>query len=249
MLRFGKQARDSASASNDDLLGLSDEAEFEASVRAAWERAAGRVAQPEPKKTPAADAEPEIVWTEQQDVYRPRPIEARAYLRSQSLESKVQVRAGQSTVLIRRDAYSKAVDHLRTDLKSELGGLLCGEALYDSKLDLYLVVVEVVLPALHGEGTAISFSYTPEAWAAMLPGWLEMNPDWTVVGSYHSHPGLGVFLSSVDRTTQVEVFPHVGRHFMVMPHPFQLRRVKRVKLKSKLHEQLEGVAFLLVSED
>ena len=217
MLGFGKQARDSVSEPGDDLLALSDEAEFEASVRAARERAASRGAQPEPKPTPAeAGAEAEIVWTEQQDVYRPRPIEARAYLRSQSLESKVQVRAGQSTVLIRRDAYSKAVDHLRTDLKSELGGLLCGEALYDSELELYLVVVEVVLPALHGEGTAISFSYTPEAWEAMLPGWLEMNPDWTVVGSYHSHPGLGVFLSSVDRTTQVEVFPHDWQIAMVM---------------------------------
>ena len=218
MFRFGKPSRDSATEAGEDLLAHSEQEEFESSVRAARERVTGRIgaAEAEEKPSAAGDADTEIVWSEQPDVYRPRRIDAREYLRSQALEPAVQLCAGQSIVLIRKAVYTLAVDHLRTDLQSELGGLLGGEALYDAGLDLFVVVVEVALPALNGESTPTSFSYTPEAWEAMLPGWLRMNSDWTIVGSYHSHPGMGVFLSAVDRSTQADVFPHDWQVAMVM---------------------------------
>ncbi len=215
MFRFGKPRRDSAPDAGDDLLALQEQEEFESSVRAARERDAVRAGAAE-KPVPPVESEPEIVWSEQSDVYRPRRIDAREYLNAEAPDLATPLRSGQSLVLIRKAAYSCAVEHLRTDLRIELGGLLGGEALYDAALDLFIVVVEVALPAFHGESTAASFSYTPEAWEAILPGWLGMNSDWTVVGSYHSHPGMGVFLSGVDLATQADVFPHDWQIAMVV---------------------------------
>lgn len=219
MFRFGNPHGENVQDAGEDLLAEREEEEFEASVRAARERAAGRAGTPAEKPVVPPDAdesEGEIEWSEQQDVYRPARVDAGEYLRSQGLGAAPRVRAGQSVVLMRKAAYARIEEHLRTDLKSELGGLLGGQALYDPEMDLFIVVVEVALPALHGEGTATSFAYTPEAWQAILPGWMQMNGDQTIVGSYHSHPGMGVFLSSVDRSTQADVFPHDWQVAMVM---------------------------------
>jgi len=216
MFRFGKPRQAKPPEEAEDLLAVREQEEFEASVRAARERAVSRAGMVEEEKPVAADPEAEIIWSDQPDVYRPRRIDTREYLDALSLVPAKQLRAGQSLVLIRKAAYSLAVEHLRTDIRSELGGLLGGEALYDAALDLFIVVVEVALPALNGDGTPTSFSYTSEAWAAILPGWLRMNPDWTVVGSYHSHPGMGVFLSGVDLSTQADVFPHDWQIAMVV---------------------------------
>jgi len=198
----------------EDLLALREQEEFEASVRAARERAAVRAASA--AKPIPAEPEEEIVWSEQDDVYRPRPIDARIFLEGLSLPSVPRLRAGEPIVLIRAPAHEAILDHLKSNVTIELGGLLAGEVGYDRGRDLFVIVVEVALPALNGEGTATTFSYTPAAWEAMLPAWQQMKSEWTIVGSYHSHPGMGVFLSSVDRMTQAEVFPHDWQIAMVV---------------------------------
>jgi 26S proteasome regulatory subunit N11 len=217
---------------DEDLLALSEEAEFEASVRAAQQRAASRAAAPPtsstvsmqstrstgstPSTAPAEDPLAGIEWQEQQDVYRPRRIDARTYMASVGAPDPLPVRPGQSLALLRRAAYETILEHLRTDVANELGGLLGGEALYDPTLEMFVVTVEAALPARNGDGTPTSFSYTPEAWEAILPEWRKMSRDWTIVGSYHSHPGMGVFLSSVDLATQADVFPHDWQVAMVV---------------------------------
>ena len=93
MFRFGKPSRDSATEAGEDLLAHSEQEEFDSSVRAARERVTGRIgaAEAEEKPSAAGDADTEIVWSEQPDVYRPRRIDAREYLRSQALEPAVQL--------------------------------------------------------------------------------------------------------------------------------------------------------------
>jgi proteasome lid subunit RPN8/RPN11 len=216
--RMASQKKPSEPEPGEDLLAQCEADEFEASVRAARLRAAGRIHVDAVALPTSANAETgdEIVWSEQTDVYRPRPIDAPSYVASLSLPRATRVRAGESIVLIRKAAYAVIAGHLRSDVAIELGGLLGGEALYDRGLDLFVVVIEVALPALNGTGTATTFSYTPAAWEAILPAWKQMNSEWTIVGSYHSHPGMGVFLSSVDRTTQAEIFPHDWQVAMVV---------------------------------
>ena len=198
------------SGEDQDLLAASEEAEFAASVKAARARADARLTEANraPVRSPDPPEEEEIAWTEQEDVYRPRPINARAYLASIALPRSVHVQPGQSFALVRKDAYQLLCGHLKSDVTIELGGLLCGEALYDREADTFIVVIETALPALNGDGTSTTFSYTPAAWEAMFPALQQMSKDRTIVGSYHSHPGMGVFLSSTDLHTQAEVFPH-----------------------------------------
>ena len=90
----------------------------------------------------------------------------------------------------------------------ERGGLLAGRALYDSRLNSYILLIEEALVAPEGVETATSFSYTAETWAAIFPRFRELPAHWTLLGSYHSHPNFGVFLSRVDLDTQENIFPH-----------------------------------------
>lgn len=45
-------------------------------------------------------------------------------------------------------------------------------------------------------------------WEALAPQLEEIGADRTIVGSYHSHPGVGVFLSPTDMITQQSAFAH-----------------------------------------
>jgi proteasome lid subunit RPN8/RPN11 len=217
---FGKRARQDLGGVNaePDLLAAAEQAEFEASVKAARARAEARCApaRSAPLSPPGEAADEEIEWTEQEDVYRPRPVDANSYLRSLGLPKPIEAKAGQAVALVRRAAYQHLNEHLRTDMAVELGGLLCGEALYDRALDLFIVVIEMAVPAVNGDGTPTTFSYTPAAWEAISPTLRQMNSEWTIVGSYHSHPGLGVFMSPTDLDTQAEVFPHDWQAAMVV---------------------------------
>lgn len=200
-----KREPGSDAKTQDDLLAQSEEAEFEASVLAARLRAESRTAPcpvaPQPKD------EAEVEWEDLSDVYRPVQGDVRDALRMLGCVATA-VRSGESIVVIHRAALDRLNGHLRSDTNREMGGLLTGKVLFDGRLNLFLIEVEQALPALGGDGTPISFSYTSESWEAMLPGMLQMAAESTVVGSYHSHPGLGVFLSPVDRATQTDVFPH-----------------------------------------
>jgi hypothetical protein len=54
----------------------------------------------------------------------------------------------------------------------------------------------------------VHLQFTPEAWAH-ISGLIEEDyPDLAIVGWYHSHPGLGVFMSGTDRSTQNAFFNH-----------------------------------------
>ena len=188
-----------------DLLAQNEEAEFEASVlRKKQETALLEVERSQ--SLPVPDVPSEILWSEHDDVYRPAPGDARRFTQSLKLNRVPDFLPGQPLVFLRRRAYEKALAHLNSNLRIELGGLLVGQAFTDARLETCFILIEEALPADGGEGTAISFEYTSATWAVLTPQLQQMNADWTVLGSYHSHPGLGVFLSATDRNTQESVF-------------------------------------------
>lgn len=79
----------------------------------------------------------------------------------------------------------------------ETGGLLVGQACEDARGE-YLKVVDAIA-AHHAVGTSTSLTFTQEAWNGMLTTAEELYPDASVVGWYHTHPGLKVFLSGPDQ--------------------------------------------------
>lgn len=195
--------RTASPAAEPDLLARHEEEAFVASVlkkRQEREMPTPVAARPEP-------AEPEeIEWSEQEDVYRPQRVHTVELMAKLSVKQPANLRRGAVTCFVRGAAFEKIQTHLRSDKRIELGGLLVGEAFYDADLDLHCVVVEEALPAYAGEGTAVTFAYTGATWQALSPQLQELPAAWTLLGSYHSHPGMGVFLSSTDMETQRSVF-------------------------------------------
>ena len=148
----------------------------------------------------------EIEWQESADVYAPTEITAAEFVPTLGLARSPAILPQQSYIFVNRAALEKTQAHLRGNVEVEQGGLLLGQAFYDPVLRSYLLLIHDALPAPDGIETPTFFGYTTASWRTLTPQLQEMPADWTVIGSYHSHPNMGVFLSETDLDTQEEIF-------------------------------------------
>lgn len=155
---------------------------------------------------PAADLPSGVTWQESKDVYKPTPIKAAELLPTLAMERPPAIRPQESYIFVRRPIFEQIQTHLKANTKVEQGGLLFGEAFHDAELNSYLLVVEAALPARGAQELPTALTYTARSWEAFVPLMQGMNQSWTLLGSYHSHPGMGVFLSRTDLDTQAEIF-------------------------------------------
>lgn len=84
-------------------------------------------------------------------------------------------------------------DHVFDHPDHEVGGVLVGRLGGGS-----IPAVTGFIPALEAEGRRASVTFTHEAWATIYATLEERFTDEEIVGWYHSHPGFGIFLSSLD---------------------------------------------------
>ena len=186
-----------------DILGEYENAEFAAAAAALRERrtyAARRESEVHPKPQEGID------WSEPDIPYRPASIELPDLCSKLGITNHPKLAKRENYVFIDHSALLRISAHLSSNTSVELGGLLVGQPYYAPSVDGYLVVVHDGYAAVDGNETAVSFQYTSDTWQVMTPKLQQMPQDYVVVGSYHSHPGLGVFLSSVDIDTQAGVF-------------------------------------------
>ena len=148
----------------------------------------------------------EIEWQESADVYAPTKIAAAEFVSTLGLARSPAILPQQSYIFVNRAALEKTQAHLRGNVEVEQGGLLLGQAFYDPVLRSYLLLIHDALPAPDGIETPTFFGYTTASWRTLTPQLQEMPADWTIIGSYHSHPNMGVFLSETDLDTQEEIF-------------------------------------------
>ncbi len=194
-----------ALAADMDLLARQEEENFVASVLKKRQEREHLV---EVTVAPTVPEPEEIEWREQEDVYRPQSVHAPDLLASLTLKKTPNICKGSLFCFVRRPVFEKIQAHLRSNTRIELGGLLMGEAFYDAEQEHYTVVVKEAIPAYDGEGTALTFAYTEATWQALSPQLQALPAKWTLLGSFHSHPGMGVFLSSTDLETQRDIFFH-----------------------------------------
>lgn len=154
----------------------------------------------------SSDTAEEIEWRESADVYAPTEIVAAEFVPTLGLTRSPAILPRQSYIFVNRAALEKLQTHLRGNVEVEQGGLLLGQAFYDPALRTYLLLVLDALPAPDGIETPTFFGYTTASWRTLTPRLQQMPADWTVIGSYHSHPNMGVFLSETDLGTQEEIF-------------------------------------------
>ena len=122
--------------------------------------------------------------------------------------------AGQTpAVYLRLEAILDILRHVPLEARHELGGLLAGEAGADE--EGAFVLVERALASPSENRTSVSVTFTPEDWDALWVARDRECPGKRIVGWYHTHPGLRVFLSEQDR--------FIHRHFFT--EAFQLALV------------------------
>ena len=112
---------------------------------------------------------------------------------------------GDLVVIVNEKAFEDMMDHARSDLHSEVGGLLLG-GLFFSNNSIF-VEIEQVLSADQTSSDFASIKFNYKTWLDFDTKKRQSFPDKKVVGWYHSHIGIGVFFSSMDKDVHRVVFP------------------------------------------
>jgi len=138
-------------------------------------------------------------WKELEDVFRPRQIH----------EDTVMTLLAQNpdpTLVVARCSVIDTIIRGGMDLPTEIGGILLGAAYVLPKSNSHLTHVRQSLFATGGEGSSSHFRFTSSSWETMRK---QIREEHVVIGWFHTHPGLGIFMSETDRRTQ--------RHFFAQP--------------------------------
>lgn len=105
---------------------------------------------------------------------------------------------GRVRIFFKQSAYVKCVVHAASDKENEVGGMLVGEVRVDPMYPRPYIVIEDILPALHAESGQTSVTFTRDTLVELNSELENGFPDKRIVGWYHTHPQLGVFLSNYD---------------------------------------------------
>lgn len=120
------------------------------------------------------------------------------------------------TVFISSIALLKMLKHGRAGVPMEVMGLMLGEFVDDYTVN----VVDVF--AMPQSGTGVSVEAVDDVFQAKMMDMLKQTGrDQMVVGWYHSHPGFGCWLSSVDVNTQKSFEQLNSRAVAVVVDPIQ----------------------------
>jgi proteasome lid subunit RPN8/RPN11 len=104
-------------------------------------------------------------------------------------------------------AYLRLVEHAASDLESEVGGILVGNWSMDAGSQQQFIVVESALPARFTRRGSVYLTFTQDSLVDLHAEMDEHYPDKQIIGWYHTHPGMGVFLSPYDTWLHHHFFP------------------------------------------
>ena len=123
------------------------------------------------------------------------------------------------SVFLTPKAYVRANVHAKSDLDNEIGGWLIGSWKADQETGEEYVIIERCLPAVGARRGAAYITFTQDTQVAMFEIMEEKFPDKQLVGWYHSHPRMSIFLSSYDLFLHRSFFPHPYQVALVIePH-------------------------------
>lgn len=146
----------------------------------------------------AADSRPPISWRELEDVFKPplKPLEA--FLTDVTLEPPSPL-PRPPLIFVERRVFADLLRDCRADQTREHGGILLGE-IYEDPGGRHFLIVRASILAQHTVGSSVHLQFSSESWQYL---WKQMEAfaDCVILGWYHTHPNLGVFLSGTDRRT------------------------------------------------
>jgi proteasome lid subunit RPN8/RPN11 len=122
-------------------------------------------------------------------------------------------------VFVIQSAYRRLIEHAASDLECEVGGILVGTWSIDSESRQQFILVEVALPARFTRQGSIYLTFTQDSLVDLHAEMDEHYPGKQIVGWYHTHPGMGVFLSPYDTWLHYHFFPEPWQVALVIePH-------------------------------
>lgn len=113
---------------------------------------------------------------------------------------------GPQPVMIRLpDEVFRVIEREASATLDEVGGILIGKAVkWDGTL---YVDIEAALPGERTKAGPAHITFTADTWAALLRRKEEELPKGWIVGWFHSHPRMGIFLSDLDVSLHRNFFP------------------------------------------
>ena len=123
------------------------------------------------------------------------------------------------SVFVTQNAYHQAVVHASSNLEVEVGGVLVGKWCADSETSRQYIVVTAGLPARFTQQGSVFLTFTQDSLVDIHAKIDEMYPEDAIVGWYHTHPRMGVFLSQYDTWLHHHFFPEPWQVALVIePH-------------------------------
>jgi proteasome lid subunit RPN8/RPN11 len=110
------------------------------------------------------------------------------------------------SVFLSQPAYSRLCVHSASDTSLEVGGVLVGQWCLSQRHEQF-IVVEHALPARHVRQGSAYITFTQDT-LVDIHDQIDANfKGMLIVGWYHTHPGMGIFLSHYDLWLHENFFP------------------------------------------
>jgi proteasome lid subunit RPN8/RPN11 len=131
----------------------------------------------------------------------------------------IQPREPVVSIFVTQKAYVRFCAHASSDLENEVGGWLLGKKRFDKESGEQFIVIDTILPAQHTQHGSAYLTFTQDTQVA-LHNHLQANyPEKDLVGWFHTHPRMGIFLSAYDTWLHQNFFPEIWQVALVV-EPF-----------------------------
>jgi proteasome lid subunit RPN8/RPN11 len=122
------------------------------------------------------------------------------------------------SVFMTQTAYSRICVHSVSDMLNEVGGVMVGEWCVDEDDDQF-IVVEHAIPARHTRQGSVYLTFTQDSLVEIHDEIDLHYKGKKIVGWYHTHPRMGIFLSHYDTWLHKNFFPEPWQVALVVePH-------------------------------
>ncbi len=123
------------------------------------------------------------------------------------------------SVFVTQSAYIRAASHAASELENEVGGVLVGKWCLDAGTCRQFIVVVAALPARFTQQGSVFLTFTQDSLVDIHAKMDLLFPGEEIVGWYHTHPRMGVFLSHYDTWLHDHFFPEPWQVALVIePH-------------------------------
>lgn len=123
-------------------------------------------------------------------------------------------RVGEPKINIRPEVKSQIEQFARGDLRNERGGILIGN--FEERDGSYSISITGFIEAKHTDYSSATLKFTHETWNDIHAVKDERFPNEKIIGWFHTHPGIGVFLSHYDLFIHRNFFQEIWQVAYVM---------------------------------